>query len=120
MFTLSGVVQSICAISFLYLPVMGQAATSAVTPATDATQQRFALHATMMAQNSSEQAESVTQPDSMVADEPRSVDSLDDIAIQLINPISKLMRLETDFNYNTYDGSLSDADDQGNWNISIK
>ena len=45
--------------------------------------------------------------------------TLDDIAIDLINPVSSLGTMINDFNYTTFQGDLPEADDQDRWEYNI-
>ncbi len=124
MYTYSGALKGICLLAVLFTPAMSLAAVSVGTKASEVDQETYAVHATIMAQNSSSQGSADTEAaaamSDVAADQPGSTVSLDEVAIQLINPISSVFRVENDFNYYSYDGSLPGAGDQGNWNILIK
>jgi len=45
--------------------------------------------------------------------------SLDEIAIELINPVGSLFSIANDFNYSSYKGRLPDSDDETKWTYEI-
>ena len=47
-------------------------------------------------------------------------DSLDELAIDLINPVSNLGIIFNDVSYNTFQGSLAGADDNSKWEYAIR
>ena len=124
MYTTYGAMKSICLTAFLVLPNVSAAAVPDAIKAHETGQQTYAVHEMIVAQNSAGQDESDSDAGSAGSDvaveERGSAESLDEIAIQLSNPVSSVTRVVNDFNYYTYDGSLPDAADQGNWIIQVK
>lgn len=53
-------------------------------------------------------------PVCLLADEPVADDSLDSIAVELMNPIGRLSYVDNRFGYRTYQGDLPESDDETN------
>jgi hypothetical protein len=114
----SSALKGICLLATLILPAFAVAAVSVANHVSPDKQESEPVQATILAQNSAQQS-SVDWD--MQVDSPNTVAvSLSEIATEISNPVSDLIRVENDFNYFSYDGSLPGASDQGNWIIQVK